>query len=915
MKLNFNERDPESKIYLGQGTTPKTRRRNKTLAQAITLALLAGSAVPASGWAATLSGFVFKDINSTNGSFDAAESKVGGYPLTFQAGSAPEESKITDSNGHFTFDFDDTGDPTVHITNLNFPGWKQTTNLLPGSPGMAGMYTFEIESPYDEVRIGLAKGGTAISGSGPNVSIDVESLLGGGGSLTIMAECAGESYQVKLICSLPTGTTGYEIESCSWNFGDGTSGNGTYNGMDAAITVSHFYKNAGTYTIELGAVIVDNNNNTISYQTETQSLTVGNSDGDMFDCLCSSDRARYKSNGNQIVAATSTAGIPTDVVYISDSVEVDKLNSNTIPLNSYGICIDTGGELTEASSGGDLTLSASNTAFVYNRGTIRVKKEQHHKIGNNAVIISSPADQGGHVNLSAVSFIINDSGGKIKAGVGGNYIDHSNSSSSGTTEIQGRNGGDITLYSQLVTNHGHIGPEQAIGYNSGNLVTDGGNGGVGSRSSYVRRDQILPSDTDCDNWLSNSSQYNLNPSGHSGGNARGGNGGNITLSGWEIENWGTIKSGSGGDGRTYECSYPWTGNIAYPGEPGDMNITPTSIFRGSGTLDGSGGRILLEPVTITLDSDFRIINSSEVMIFGGDDAKIIFNNLSADAISSEGDIILAVGEGGTIDLRNNVEKIFKSTDGTVKIYADEDSVPLDDGIVLEDLIEAPEGGIQVTRSKILYAVTMSGSSMITGAPGATVSVDINVQNSGPNTDTYVLTVTDSEGWQLGSLPSTITVDGLDKQELKLDVTLSTRPTATDTITVTATSQTDTTVVDTTEVTVKVDKDPNLAVKLADFTATAEDGSIRLDWETASEIDNAGFFIMRARKDENGEYTEITRITPQPIPSVDGSINGASYSYRDFNVVSGNTYYYAIKDIEFSGETTLHLKLIDSATAK
>ena len=37
LKLNFNKRDPESKIYLGQGTTPKTRRRYYGLASSLIL--------------------------------------------------------------------------------------------------------------------------------------------------------------------------------------------------------------------------------------------------------------------------------------------------------------------------------------------------------------------------------------------------------------------------------------------------------------------------------------------------------------------------------------------------------------------------------------------------------------------------------------------------------------------------------------------------------------------------------------------------------------------------------------------------------------------------------------------------------------------------------------------------------------
>jgi len=159
--------------FILEGTISKTRRRNKTLARVITLALLTGSAVPAS--AATLSGFVFKDTTPTNKSFDTAESKVGGYPLTIQADDAPEESIITESNGHFTFEFDETTNPTIYITNLNFPGWEQTTYTPSGT--MAGMYTFDIDSPYDEVRIGLTKGKTITLENKQNVSSNIDNSV------------------------------------------------------------------------------------------------------------------------------------------------------------------------------------------------------------------------------------------------------------------------------------------------------------------------------------------------------------------------------------------------------------------------------------------------------------------------------------------------------------------------------------------------------------------------------------------------------------------------------------------------------------------------------------------------------------------------------------------------------------------
>ncbi|PXF58511.1 MAG: hypothetical protein C4B58_06535 [Deltaproteobacteria bacterium] len=75
----------------------------------------------------------------------------------------------------------------------------------------------------------------------------------------------------------------------------------------------------------------------------------------------------------------------------------------------------------------------------------------------------------------------------------------------------------------------------------------------------------------------------------------------------------------------------------------------------------------------------------------------------------------------------------------------------------------------------------------------------------------------------------------------------------------------------------------------------------LTWETASEIDNAGFHLWRTET-EDAEYN---RITDYLIPAEGGPTQGAEYSYEDFDVVSGLTYYYQLEDIDYSGISTFH----------
>jgi hypothetical protein len=110
-----------------------------------------------------------------------------------------------------------------------------------------------------------------------------------------------------------------------------------------------------------------------------------------------------------------------------------------------------------------------------------------------------------------------------------------------------------------------------------------------------------------------------------------------------------------------------------------------------------------------------------------------------------------------------------------------------------------------------------------------------------------------------------------------------------------------------------DNDATL-VTLVDFSATALETEILLEWQSAFELDNAGFHIWRATGEgwKNGDYSTVIRLTDRLIPAQGNSI---PYSYIDSNVESGLTYYYGLEDIDLSGYSTFHWDYIDSATAK
>ncbi len=93
-----------------------------------------------------------------------------------------------------------------------------------------------------------------------------------------------------------------------------------------------------------------------------------------------------------------------------------------------------------------------------------------------------------------------------------------------------------------------------------------------------------------------------------------------------------------------------------------------------------------------------------------------------------------------------------------------------------------------------------------------------------------------------------------------------------------------------------------SVIVASFTATAEDGLVVLDWETATEINLLGFHLYRA----DAPDSERIRLNDALIPSQNlGGLVGATYTFLDEMVVPGPTYYYWLEDVDVYGVATLH----------
>jgi hypothetical protein len=108
--------------------------------------------------------------------------------------------------------------------------------------------------------------------------------------------------------------------------------------------------------------------------------------------------------------------------------------------------------------------------------------------------------------------------------------------------------------------------------------------------------------------------------------------------------------------------------------------------------------------------------------------------------------------------------------------------------------------------------------------------------------------------------------------------------------------------------------PPTAISLISFTASWGSGTgfassqtgatgVVLRWETASELDNVGFNIYRAAR-ENGPWKLLNKqLIPTQVPP--GSPVGASYEWTDSKAKEGQKYFYLLEDVDIHGETSKH----------
>ncbi len=107
-----------------------------------------------------------------------------------------------------------------------------------------------------------------------------------------------------------------------------------------------------------------------------------------------------------------------------------------------------------------------------------------------------------------------------------------------------------------------------------------------------------------------------------------------------------------------------------------------------------------------------------------------------------------------------------------------------------------------------------------------------------------------------------------------------------------------------------------AVTLVSFTGTAGANNITIDWQTATELDTAGFNILRSTQSPTG----YLQINPDFIFVKDGGLTGATYQYVDPGVAYGTTYYYKLQvvntdnSLDLYGPVTVTLAALTTSTA-
>ena len=111
-----------------------------------------------------------------------------------------------------------------------------------------------------------------------------------------------------------------------------------------------------------------------------------------------------------------------------------------------------------------------------------------------------------------------------------------------------------------------------------------------------------------------------------------------------------------------------------------------------------------------------------------------------------------------------------------------------------------------------------------------------------------------------------------------------------------------------------DSEP-LPVTLSHFRAELTDAGVALKWTTESEVDNAGFYILRSET-KDGEFKVVN---PSMVQGAGTIGERSNYTWIDTTAKPNTVYYYQIEDVSYAGVrkqlATVRLKGLVSASGK
>jgi hypothetical protein len=102
-----------------------------------------------------------------------------------------------------------------------------------------------------------------------------------------------------------------------------------------------------------------------------------------------------------------------------------------------------------------------------------------------------------------------------------------------------------------------------------------------------------------------------------------------------------------------------------------------------------------------------------------------------------------------------------------------------------------------------------------------------------------------------------------------------------------------------------DGDNPLPVELVSFYAIGELNQIKLNWKTASELNNEGFEIYRSVGSEDNYQLLDSYISNQELKGLSNSSSGKTYTYNDHFVYRDLVYHYKLVDVDVAGNRTEH----------